>query len=163
MKRLLAATRERVCQPLGNPCRNVLSAAVHGADRLDDFFRVAVFVEVATGTLAQQGGGVMFFRKAGQDQYRQVGRPRLDSSQRIDSALVRHRDVHQDDIHFPLAHNVQRLTPGGGFCDHLKVNLVGEKLAQSRPHHGMVVNNGNSNHGLASINNADDPTFWSRS
>jgi len=53
-------------------------------------------------------------------------------------------------------------TSVGRLGDHGKVDLVGEELAQSGANHGVVVNNGNSNHGLWLCSSAHDPTFSGR-
>ena len=89
----------------------------------------------------------MLLGKAAQDQHRQVGRARLDARQRIDAALAGHADVEQDHVDLALAHDVQRLAAVGRLGHDAEVGLVGEELAQPGANHGMVVDDGDSNHG----------------
>ena len=72
-----------------------------------------------------------------------------DRSERVDAALVGHRDVEQDHVDAALAHDVQRIAAIGRLGDDLEVDLVGEELPQSGPDHGMVIDDGNSDHDAA--------------
>ena len=40
-----------------------------------------------------------------------------------------------------------------------EIDLVGKELAQSGAHHGMVVDDGNADHGRVEVMAPDDPTF----
>ena len=73
--------------------------------------------------------------------------------------MVGHGDVHHDDIDLALAHDVQRLAPIGGFGHHAEIALIGEELVQADAYHRMVVNDGNSNHGVGPSIAPHDPTF----
>ncbi len=90
----------------------------------------------------------MFFRKTAQNQHRQVGGARADSGQRIDAALARHRNVEQNHIDLALAHDLERLAAVGRLGDDDEIDLISKELAQAGANHRMVVDNGNSNHGV---------------
>jgi len=62
----------------------------------------------------------MLFRITAQDQHRQVGRTGPDRGQRIDAALIGHRNVHHDHVDFAPAHDVQGLAPFAASATTLK-------------------------------------------
>jgi hypothetical protein len=101
----------------------------------------------------------MLLWKAAQDQHREVGRAGADRRQRIDAALIGHRDVHHYHVDLALAHDVQRLASVGRLGNDVEVGLIGEELAQPGAHHGMVVNDGNSDHGGLLHSATHDRTF----
>ena len=136
-----------VGQQLGHGRADISPPAENGADGVDDLLRLALFVQVAAGALAQQGGGVVCFGKAAQDQHGKVGEAGLDRLQRIDPALVGHGDVHQHHVNLTAARQFKRLTAVVGFARDAKVHVLGQKLAQAGAHDGVVVDDAYSDHG----------------
>ena len=104
------------------------------------------FVQVAAGALADQVDRVMLFRVAAQNQNAHIGRLGADHGQRVNAALARHRQVHDQDVQLHIAHQINRLAPAGRLADHAQIDVVGEKLFQPRTHNGMVINNSNFDH-----------------
>ena len=93
----------------------------------------------------------MFFGEAAEDQHWQVRGAGPDGRQRVDTALVGHGQVHHQHVDIARPHQFQGLSAGGGFACDLQVHLVREKLTKSGANDGVVVNDGNSNHGRRSI------------
>ena len=119
MRRFLQppATGQRLCQLFGNTGADVLASTRHSAYGINNVFGVAVFAQIATGTLLQQCRGVMRFGQGTQDQHRQVRGARLDGDQCFNSTLVAHGEVHHHDIDTTRACDVQRFAAIGGFAD----------------------------------------------
>ena len=90
----------------------------------------------------------MLFGKAAENEHRQVGRAGLDAGEGIDAALVGHGDVEHDHVDLPASHDVEGLTAVVRFGHDRKVRLIGKELLQAGTNHGMVINDGNSNHGV---------------
>jgi hypothetical protein len=86
--------------------------------------------------------------KAREDEHRQVRRPRLDGGERVDPALVGHGQIHQEHVDVSLADEVQCFAAVGGLPRHLEIDLILEILAQAGAHDGMVIDDGDTNHGL---------------
>jgi len=147
VQRPVAAARQALGQAFGHAGGDELAPAVHGVHGLDQLVRVAVLVQETARAQAQQRGRVVRFGMAAEDEHRQRRRTRADGGQHIDAVLARHRDVEQDHVDLALAHDVQRLASVGRLGDHLQVGLLGEELAQTGAHHGVVVDDGDADHG----------------
>jgi len=89
----------------------------------------------------------VFLGKTGQNQHRQVRRARLDRRERVDAALVGHRQVHDEDVDLPLPDDVDGLATVRSLRDDLQVDLLGEELLQAGANDGVVVDDGDSDHG----------------
>jgi hypothetical protein len=98
--------------------------------------------------LAAAGSSRSALGETRQNEDRQVGRARLDRGERVDAALVGHRQVHDEDVDVALADDVDRLAAVRRLGDDLKVDLVGEVLAQPGANDGVVVDDGDSDHGV---------------
>jgi hypothetical protein len=69
--------------------------------------------------------------------------------------VVRHREVHQDHVHLALAHDVQGLAAVARFAGDAQVRLLGQELAQSGAHDGMVVDDRYADHEDPSVNDSN--------
>jgi hypothetical protein len=67
-------------------------------------------------------------RETGQNQHRQVGRAGLDRGERVDAALVGHREVHDEDVDLALADDVDGFAAVRGLGHDREVDLLGEEL-----------------------------------
>ena len=131
---------------LSHSSRNVAFAQGNHANGIDNLGRIAFLVKVAASALTNQVHRVMFFRIAAQDQDADIGRLRTDHGECINSALTRHGQVHDENIQFNIANQINRLTPTCRFTDNAQIHLIRKKLLQSRPHNGMVIHNSNFYH-----------------
>jgi hypothetical protein len=108
-------------------------------------------VQVAAGALAQQRRRVVRLGKAAEDEHRQLREAGLDGGECIDPALVGHGDVQQQHVDLAAACHLQRLVAAAAFAGDAQVDMVGQELAQSGAHDGVVVDDTDADHGLASV------------
>ena len=88
----------------------------------------------------------MGFGKAAEDQHGQVGTARLDGGERIDAALVGHRQVHEQHVEVAAAHELEGLAAVGGFAGDTQVDVVGQELPEPGANDRMIVDDHNANH-----------------
>jgi hypothetical protein len=139
VRRVAFLSIELLRNEFGDRRRNVASSQRDGADRVDDLHRLALLVQVAARALADQVHGVLLLGIAREDQDADVGRLRADHRERVDAALARHRQVHDDHVELGGANQVDGLAPAGGFTDHPQVHHLGQELLEPRPHDGVVI------------------------
>ena len=151
MQWLVGAAHSLVGEQFGDRAADVAAPAGHGADGVGDLFGLALFVQVAAGALAQQGGGVVHLGKAAEDQYRQVGESRLDRRQGVNPALVGHRDVQQQHVDLAAAGQLQRLFAVAGLARDAQIHMLGQILGQAGTHDGVVVDDADSDHGCVPL------------
>ena len=138
-------------QQLGNCRGDVALAQRYDADGIDDLHRIALLVEVTTGTLPDQIDRIVLFRVAAENQYADIRRLGPDHGQGVDATLSRHGKVHDQDVKLHVAHQINRLTSAGGFTHHAQINLIGKELLEAGTHDGMVVNNSDFDHFISSL------------
>ena len=73
-----------------------------------------------------------------------------ESGQRVDAALFGHRQVQQQHVDVALAYQVERFAAVRRLASDLQVDLVGKVLAQARTHNRVIVDDGDSDHGVDS-------------
>ena len=88
----------------------------------------------------------MLFRVAAENQNTHVGRLGAQHRQRIDTALPRHGQIHQQNVDLMLTHEIYGLPSIRGLADNPQVHMLGKILAQSRANNCMVIHNANFNH-----------------
>ena len=116
---------------------------------IDNFLRIAFLVKVATGALANKAYRVMLLGITAQNQNAHVRGLGANHGQRINTTLARHGQVHHQNVQFDIAHQVDRLPSAGCLSGDTQVNMLREKLFESRSHNGVIVNNTDFDHGAA--------------
>ena len=137
---------ELLRQQLCHRWRDVASAQRNRANGFDDFFRVALFVQIATRALADHVHGVMLFGVAAQDQDAHVRRFGPQHGQCVQATLARHRQVHDQDVDFSVAHQINRLAPIGRLSSNAEIDVLAQKLTQAGTYDGVVIHNANFDH-----------------
>ena len=96
--------------------------------------------------LAQQRRGVVRLGEAAEDEHGQVRTPCLDGRERVDAALVGHREVHQQHVEIAAADELQRLAAVGSLARDAQVDVVGQELPEAGANDRMIVDDHNANH-----------------
>ena len=108
--------------------------------------RRRLLVEVTRCTGTQQVDGVLVLRVSGQHQHGHFRADLLHGLQRIDAVLVGHGNVEQEDIELGRTDQRDGFGTGCRFAHDLHVGLVGDELAQTGAHDGVVVGNHDADH-----------------
>ena len=137
-------------QLLGKKLRNrrcdVALSKGNDAYCIDNFSRVALLVEVATGSLTDEVDRVVLFRVTAQNEDANVRCLRTYHRQSVNAALTGHGQIHNQDIQFDIAHKVYGFAATARFTDDAQIHLVGEKLLEPGPHNRVVIHNSNFDH-----------------
>ncbi|MNV64978.1 hypothetical protein D3C71_1576460 [compost metagenome] len=88
----------------------------------------------------------MLLGVAAQYQDAHVGRFGAQHGQRIQPALARHRQVHQQHVDFLVAHEIDGFSAIACLAFHAEVYMLRQVLPQSRANNRMVIHNADLDH-----------------
>ena len=125
---------------------DILAAANHFSDRLDEFCRRALFGKVPGCAGAQHTHGVLVLGVHAQNQYGQAGGFGVQLLEDVEAALVRHRNVEQDHITGLALDDLQGFVTVAGFARHGHSGIFGNDSLQAFAYDSVIINDNDFNH-----------------
>src|SRR5579864_2538447 len=125
--------------------RNSFSTAVHGPNRLNQFFPQHAFQKIAVGTGFKRSLSLYIAAVRGQNDNPGVGKFLADGKNRFTATHERHLQIHKRDIRTMYAELLDRLASIAGFRDKNHVRLAGENRGDPFAQYRMIVYAQNSN------------------
>src|SRR5882724_3403471 len=147
----VAAGRELRGEPLGQRRPDMLTAAVHFANRADELVGRLRLHHVAVRARFDGPDGHLVLGMHAHDEDTRARPGRADALDQFEEGDARHADIEQHDVGFVGGQHGQQFGGVARFGDHAQLRVLRHELPEARAHDRVIVGDDDANHTGAGV------------